>query len=62
MQRAFLNISINKNVDILNSILFDILSSLIPHEYIVCDDKGPQCFNKKIRAIFQEKDVTFKKY
>ena len=42
--------------------LLNILSNFIPHEFAVCDDKDPPWFNKKIRALIQEKNVAFKNY
>ena len=61
-QRAFLNTHVNEKVDIFNSTILNILSNLIPHEFLVYDDKEPPCFNKKIRALIQEKNVAFKNY
>ena len=61
-QRAFLNTNVNEKVDIFNSTILNILSNLIPHEFLVYDDKEPPCFNKKIRALIQEKNVAFKNY
>ena len=61
-QRAFLNTHVNEKVDIFNSTILNILSNLIPHEFLVYDDKDPPCFNKKIRALIQEKNVAFKNY
>ena len=49
-------------MDIFNSTILNILSNLIPHEFLVYDDKEPPCFNKKIRALIQEKNVAFKNY
>ena len=61
-QRAFLNTNVNEKVDIFNSTILNILSNLIPHEFLVYDDKEPPWFNKKIRALIQEKNVAFKNY
>ena len=61
-QRAFLNTNINEKVYIFNSTILNILSNFIPHEFVACDDKDPPCFNKKIKAIIQEKNVAFKNY
>ena len=49
-------------MDIFNSTILNILSNFIPHESVVCDDKDPPWFNKKIRALIQEKYVAFKNY
>ena len=40
----------------------NILSNFIPHKFVVCDDKDPPWFNKKIKALIQEKNVAFKNY
>ena len=59
-QRVFLNTNVNEKVD--NSTILNILSNFIPHEFVVCDDKDPPWFDKKIRALIQEKYVAFKNY
>ena len=59
-QRAFLITNVNEKVDIFNSTILNIFSNFIPHEFVVCDDKDPPWFNKKIRALIQEKYVAFK--
>ena len=59
-QKAFLNINVNEKVDIFNNTILNILSNLIPHEFVVCNDKDPPRFSKKIRALIQEKNVAFK--
>ena len=61
-QRAFLNTNVNIKVDIFYSTILNILSNFIPYEFVVCDDKDPPWFNKKIRALIQEKNVAFKNY
>ena len=61
-QRAFLNTNVNEKVDIFNSTILNILSNFIPHEIVVCDDKDPLWFNKKIRALIQEINVAFNNY
>ena len=61
-QRAFLNTNVNEKVEIFNSTILNILSNFIPHEYVVCDDKDSPWFNKKGRALIQEKNVALKNY
>ena len=61
-QRAFLNTNVNEKVDIFNSTILNIFSNFILHISVVCDDKDPPWFNKKIRALIQEKNVAFKNY
>ena len=56
-QRAFLNTNVNEKVDILNSTILNILSTFIPHEFVVRDDKDPPWFNKKISALIQGKQM-----
>ena len=49
-------------MDIFNSTVLNILSNFIPQEFVVYDDKDLPWFNKKIRALIREKNVTFKNY
>ena len=60
-QRAFLNNNVSEKVDIFNSTILNILSNFIPHEFVVCDDKYPPWFNKKIRALILEKKCCISK-
>ena len=61
-QRSFLNTNVNEKVDIFNSTILNIFSNFILHVPVVCDGKDPPWFNKKIRALIQEKNVAFKNY
>ena len=61
-QRSFLNTNVNEKVDIFNSTILNIFSNFILHISVVCDGKDPPWFNKKIRALIQEKNVAFKNY
>ena len=49
-------------MDIFNSTILNIFSNFIPHKFVGCDDKDPPWFNKKIKALIQEKNVAFKNY
>ena len=60
-QRTFLNTNVNEKVNIFNSVILNILSNFIPHEFVVCDDKDPPCFSKKISALSLN-IVPFKNY
>ena len=40
-QRAFLNTNVNEKVNLFNSTIPNVLSKLIPHEFVVCDVKDP---------------------
>ena len=33
--------------------ILNILKNFIPHETIVCDDKNPPCFIKRIKSLIQ---------
>ena len=61
-QRVLLNTNVNEKVDIFNRAILNIRSNFIPQEFVVCDDKDPPWFNKKIRALIQEKNAAFKNY
>ena len=38
-QRAFLNTDVNEKVELFNVTILNVLSKLIPHEFVVCDVK-----------------------
>ena len=54
-ERAFLNTSVNEQVNIVNRTILNILSNFIPHKTIVCDDKDPPWINNLIKTLNQEK-------
>ena len=55
-QRAFLNINVNEKLNILNSIILNVFSEFIPHQFAVCDEKDPRWFNNaNIKALIKEK-------
>ena len=60
-QRALSNTSLSEKVDIFNSTILNILSNFIPYEFLVCDDKDPPWFNKKVRALIKEENDAVKK-
>ena len=51
----------NKKVDTFNNNILNVLSNFIPHEIIICDDRGPQWLNNKIKSIIYKKTAVFKK-
>ena len=53
--------SFEMNIIFINAIL-NILSNIIQHEILTCDDKDPPWFNKKINGKFLDKSSTFKAY
>ena len=58
-QRAFLNTTADEKVGIFTKTVFNIISNFIPHETILCNNKGPPWFNKKIRTSIKEKNTAF---
>ena len=42
-------------MDIFNSTIKNVLNNFIPHEFVVFGDKDLPWFNKKIRALINEK-------
>ena len=55
--RAFLNTNFNEKVSIFSNTILNILSNFIPHETIVCHDKGPPLFNRETKSLIQEKNT-----
>ena len=45
-----------------SSIMFSMLSNLIPHKTILCDDKDPSWFNSQIKSLLQAKNIVFKTF
>ena len=42
----------SKSLD--NRTMLNIMKNFIPHETVVCDDKDPPWFNKRIKTLIQE--------
>ena len=62
-QRAFLNTTVDGKVVIFTKTVFNNISSFIPHEIYLCNDKKPPWFNKKmIRTLIKEKNMAFNRY
>ena len=49
-------------VSLFNRTTNNILSSYIPQETMICDDKDPPCFNNNIKQLVQEKNNTYESY
>ena len=62
MGKSIFEHSVNEKVDVFNRTIPNILSNFIPHEIIVCDDKYPPWFNKRIKTLIQEKNAMYKIY
>ena len=61
-QRAFLNTTVDEKVGIFTKTVFNIISNFTPHETILCNDKDPPWFNKKIGTLIKEKNTAFNRY
>ena len=57
--RTFANKHVDETVLIFNKTLLNILSNIILHEVIVCDDKDPPWFYGKVKSLINEKLKTY---
>ena len=57
-QRALSNLNTNEKVSFYNKTILKILSSFIPHETIICDDRDPTWINTQIKNLINNKKVT----
>ena len=53
-KRALSNLNVDEQVTVFNRTILNIMKNFIPHETIVCDDKDPPWFNKRIKSLIQE--------
>ena len=53
-QGVFLNTPVDEKLGIFTKTVFNIISNFIPHETILCNDKDPPWFNKKIRTLIKD--------
>ena len=53
-KRALSNLNVDEQVTVFNRTILNIMKNFIPHETIVCDDKDPPRFNKRINSLIQE--------
>ena len=60
--RAFVNLSINEQVELLENTLLNIFRNFIPHETTKCNLKDPPWMNKKIKSALKNKNRLYKKY
>ena len=56
---AFLNISIDKQVELFNSTILNIMSNFIPNEIITINDKDPPWITSDIKRQISYKNVLF---
>ena len=61
-ERAFHRKNINEKVYILINTINNVLSNLIPHETITCDDEKPPWFNKNIINLIKDKNIFYKSH
>ena len=61
-ERAFHIKNINEKVFILNNTINNVLSNIIPHETITCDDKKPPWFNKNFINLIKHKNFFYKSH
>ena len=60
--RAFHRKNINEKLSILNNTINNVLSNVITHETITCDDKKPPWFNKNIINLIKNKNIFYKSH
>ena len=60
--RAFLNKSIDNQVNIFNNTILNIMSNFIPNEIITVNDKDPPWISHNIKQKISYKDSLFQKY
>ena len=60
--RAFLNLSINDQVEIFNHTLLNIFRNFFPHETIKCNPKDPPWITKDIKMALRRKNRLYRKY
>ena len=53
-KRALSNSNVDEQVTVFNRTILNIMKNFIPHATIVCDDKDPPWFNKRIKSLIQE--------
>ena len=53
-EKAFYNTNVTKKVSIFNETILNVLSKVIPHQTLTCDDKDPPWFNSRIKSLLQD--------
>ena len=61
-KNAFGNLSINDQVELFNTTMFNIFRNFIPHETIKCKSKDPPWINKHIKIALRRKNRIYRKY
>ena len=60
--RSFKYLEVNEMVFLFNRTIKKILSSYLPHEIIICDDRDPPWINNRVKEKINEKNDTFQCY
>ena len=61
-EKAFENLNVNEQVNILNSTLLNIFRNFIPNEMITCRVKDPPWLNNKIKTARRKNNKLYRKY
>ena len=56
------NLNVDEQVTVFNRTILNITKNFISHETIVCDDKDPPWFNKRIKSLIQEGTLLLKTF
>ena len=61
-ERCFANTSVNNKAHMFNKTIKNIMSSYIPHETFICDNRDPPWINKDIKKLILDKNHAYKSY
>ena len=58
--RILSNVNVDEKVNFFTKTLLNIIQNFIPHETIICDDRGLPWINKEIKKLMIEENLAFK--
>ena len=61
-KKAFENLSVNEQVELFTTTLFNIFRNFIPHENLKCNSKDPPWINKNIKKALRRKNRLYRKF
>ena len=61
-ERTFLNINVEKQVEIFNDVLINIFLNFIPNEIITINDKDPPWISEKIKKLIIDVNALYSQY
>ena len=61
-KKAFENLSVNEQVELFTTTLFNIFRNFIPHENLKCNPKDPPWINKNIKKALRRKNRLYRKF